>query len=122
MVMSIVLVCGCGSSITKYITGYTSEATTEELIDREEKTKQNLGLLRSAIEMYYDDTEGKKPKDLEELVPKYIKEIPEEAITGTNRLTDRFDGNGGWFYELYSGKVKLNVLGFDKRANKYNDY
>lgn len=44
---------------------------------QEGSAKANLGALRSALAIHYGDTEGQYPKDLSELVPKTLREMPE---------------------------------------------
>jgi len=71
-----------------------------------------LASLRSSLLIYYGDTEGVFPPDLQTLVPKYAKVIPEIAIAGTPAtgsvtLVKKLNGNnvrkavrntGGWLY------------------------
>lgn len=70
-----------------------------------------LGQLRTAVALFYGDTEGFYPSALSELVPKYISEIPVATIcaeqqnieSSTNKVTnfdsvESADGSGGWGY------------------------
>lgn len=90
-----------------------------------------LAALRSSLMIYYGDTEGEFPPDLQTLIPKYEQAIPQIQIPGyprTNKVTvvKSFKGNeirkavrntGGWLYiadktsknfgELYIDSVKL---------------
>lgn len=55
-------------------------------VDRAKETvlKQNLGILRDAIDKYYADT-GKYPADLQQLVEdRYIRAIPVDPVTEEN--------------------------------------
>ena len=36
----------------------------------------NLGTIRSAVSIYYGDTEGNYPTTLEQLVPRYLRQLP----------------------------------------------
>src|SRR5574342_257296 len=46
--------------------------------------KENLTLMRDAIDKFYADT-GKYPPNLEELVSKrYLRKIPDDPVTGAN--------------------------------------
>ncbi len=53
-----------------------------EHLSTEGKTKGDLVAIRSAISVYYGDTEGSYPSALDELVPKYIKMLPEPNLIG----------------------------------------
>jgi len=55
-------------------------------VDRAKETvlKQNLSILRDAIDKYFSDT-GKYPADLQQLVEnRYIRAIPVDPVTGEN--------------------------------------
>ncbi len=59
-------------------------------VDRAKETvlKQNLSILRDAIDKYYADT-GKYPEDLHALVEeRYIRAIPVDPITEQNVWTE----------------------------------
>jgi general secretion pathway protein G len=43
---------------------------------QEGMTKSNLGVLRSALSIYFADADGGLPVSLNSLVPRYIKAIP----------------------------------------------
>ncbi|MBI2788335.1 MAG: hypothetical protein HYX59_06585 [Elusimicrobia bacterium] len=70
----------------------------------------NLGAVRSALSIYYGDTEGAYPRDLTALMPKYMTELPElKALSRGNiihlpsRKVKNFPGlqpddAGGWGY------------------------
>jgi len=49
----------------------------------------NLGAIRSAISLYFADTKGKFPPSLNDLVPKFLKNVPE----------------GNWNYNPQTGDV-----------------
>lgn len=65
---------------------------------REGATKGNLGAIRSAILVYYGDTEGYYPSGSKTnpstlltttLVPKYLKELPNAYISGKHAASNR---------------------------------
>ncbi len=66
----------------------------------EAKTKGNLASLRSAVSVYYGDTEGSYPSSPDELVPKYIIAIPELNLT---------DHPGVWGVEHYGSEVCVRI-------------
>jgi type II secretory pathway pseudopilin PulG len=43
-------------------------------------TKGNLGVMRSALSIYYSDTEGTYPTDINALTPVYLNNIPNTVI------------------------------------------
>jgi general secretion pathway protein G len=49
--------------------------------DRETSTRHNLVTMRSAIDNFRADKQ-RDPRGLEELVPRYLKAVPKDAITG----------------------------------------
>ena len=64
-------------------------------------TKGSLGSLRGEIEISYSDTNGKYP-DFEyfasDKFKNYMPVLPKEKITNSNKLVNKFDGTGGWYY------------------------
>ena len=97
---------------------------------KEGKTKGNLGTLRSTLNIYYGDNDGKYPNDtLECLVPKYLKKMPEAelpqtthpasaAVVGSNAMLQT--DVGGYMY----GDVELNPTTWGNiviNCNAHND-
>jgi len=78
------------------------------------KTLGNLDAIRSSIDIYYADNSGEYPKTLHDTLNKNQVTLPMEAITGSNREVDAFDGQGGWIYLSTTGEVKVNVSGFEQ--------
>ena len=99
---------------------------------KEGKTKGNLGTLRSTLNIYYGDNDGKYPNDgdLACLVPKYLKKIPEAELPGSHPASGAvaamtsaamvYGDVGGWLYANVEtnttvwGNVVLN-------CNAHND-
>ncbi|OGS22619.1 MAG: hypothetical protein A2252_03300 [Elusimicrobia bacterium RIFOXYA2_FULL_39_19] len=55
---------------------------------KEGRTKGNLGTLRSTLNIYYSDNDGKYPYDtLASIVPKYIKKVPDCVLPGSHQDT-----------------------------------
>jgi hypothetical protein len=84
-------------------------------LSREGEAKGNLGSVRSALSIYYGDHDGAYPKTLDELVPKYLPEIPKLELpdhkrTAAVRVLTEYEGGsdkdaqkyvkdtGGWLY------------------------
>ena len=83
---------------------------------RDLTTQANLGYIRVALLEYYRDNTA-YPASLNELVPKYLKEIPKEFLSsarGSNKITNvggersfislRTPGAAGWIYGAYDAK------------------
>jgi len=85
-------------------------------------TKGSLASLRSAIAIYYGEAEGKYPEKLSELPPKYIHMIPEEKVTGSNKVVTKLDGRGGWYYNPAVGKIQINLKGKDSTGRYYSNW
>ena len=66
-----------------------------------------LGEIKSAASMYYGDHEGNWPSSLEQLVPKYMKEIPSDP-NGNTKMVLVYDGTGGWVYDSTLGNASPN--------------
>lgn len=79
---------------------------------REGEAKGHLGALKAELAIFYGNTEGTYPKDLKELLPKHLKEIPKlnlphHSPTSQVRVVDEAKGDkidpfvkdsGGWLY------------------------
>jgi hypothetical protein len=79
--------------------------------DRCEQVQNNL-YLAFALAAYQRD-QGRYPKDLDALAPKYLKKIPNDLFSG-NPLIYRPSENG---YLLYS----VGVNGLDEKGQSYDD-
>lgn len=94
---------------------------------KEGRTRGILMKIRSAVTKCYAKTEGKFPKSLTEGFEEYLSPIPPEYITGSNKIVNKFDGTGGWYYNVEEGskgfgQVFLNVEGKDSQGLEYSKY
>ena len=85
-------------------------------------TKANLASLRSAVRLWQTDHDGTPPGALSDLVTKYIRAIPEEAITPSSTVKGARDGSGGWVYDAAEGDVSVNLNDDDVNGQAYADY
>lgn len=85
-------------------------------------TKANLNSLRSAVRLWQSDHEGEPPTALSDLVPDYIRALPEEPITPSTAVAGSVDGSGGWVYDNSDGGVAVNLAGVDTNGDPYSDY
>jgi len=79
-------------------------------IDRErlEQVHRDLVLLWGALDMYADAHNGSLPKTLDDLVPRYLAELPTDPFATSRTANDRETGastpsKGGWGYRYRSG-------------------
>jgi hypothetical protein len=76
---------------------------------RADQNTTNLQIIRSALSIYYGDTEGAYPTDLNQLIPKYLTRIPDALCNGivSNRVTNFAsvtpNNTGGWGYVNLQG-------------------
>ncbi len=111
---------------------------------KEGKTKGNLGTLRSTLNIYYSDNDGRYPVDtLASLSPKYIREIPQmetavfSGVSNTHRhgptnaviagSASSVNDAGGWVYQNDSdqddwGEILVNCSGVDSTGNQWTSY
>jgi len=65
-------------------------------------------LVRTALQAYIED-KGSPPSSIEHLVAdypnNYVSFIPNEAQSGSNRVTAQFDGKGGWVYQPHANQL-----------------
>ena len=103
----------------------------------EARTKANLGTIRSALAIYYGDTDGQYPTDdLTSLTPKYLSAIPLKYTppyhpegNSVSKGTDgtMTDSRGDWFYyndrlsDQFS-KVVVNCIHEDVRGQQWSSY
>ena len=86
-------------------------------------TKANLNSLRSAIRLFQSDNNGTPPTALAtDLVPNYIRAIPEEAVTPSTTVASSLNGSGGWVYKAAEGEVVVNLSGNDDNGDPYSGY
>jgi len=103
----------------------------------EGKTKANLGVIRSALSIYYGDEEGIYPTDnLASLIPRYLASIPMQDTRPYHQIGNDV-GNGdavaqqssrnSWFY--YSvpgdplwGKIIVNCDHQDLKGQVWSSY
>ncbi len=103
----------------------------------EGRTKANLGALRSALSIYYGDTDGRFPTDdLTSLTPKYLTEIPlkytppyhpQGRDVSAGNDTTMITATGDWFYyndplDNAFGKVVVNCVHHDMRGVVWSSY
>lgn len=88
-------------------------------------TKVSLGQLRSALAVYYGDTEGTNPDTLDKLVPKYIPSIPvcvtnlgtksgvqnytSSVLKGSDLDLTKILGTGKWGYSKTEGYIFVDI-------------
>jgi len=114
----------------------------KELIikSREGSARGNALILMSAINVYYGDNEGVFPKTLDELIPKYIKEIPKITLgdktwagdgkntwkldpTPLDHITEAdIDNSTTWIYNNEKGLITINKTGLDLKGVPYSEY
>jgi len=75
-------------------------------------TDEGLLVLASAI-WRYTEQNGRVPRNLDELVPRHLDEIPLEAVSGKANESPRRDGTGGWVYRppTSGGDVWAGIAG-----------
>jgi hypothetical protein len=75
---------------------------------RLEQVHRDLVLLWGALDMYADEHNGKLPSTLDELVPKYLVELPSDPFatqqTASNQVTNNYThSKGGMGYRFMRG-------------------
>lgn len=101
---------------------------------KESAVKGSLGSVRSAVSIYYSDTEGVFPStgSLSTALTagsKYLKELPYVAIpkpanhTNTNTVADTLADAGNWLYESTSeGHVAVNCTHTDTKNSTWSTW
>lgn len=95
----------------------------------------NLGSLRSAVSIYYADTDGLYPRTLAALTAasKYLKEIPPGKVPTYHQASAQValavtaDDAGGWVYNddashLRFGAVGVNCVHLDSKGSVWSSY
>jgi general secretion pathway protein G len=86
--------------------------------------QRNLWTMRRAIDFYSQDKE-KAPQSLQELVDTgYLREIPADPITGSNKtwITQPEPESSVLHTPTGIGDVKSGATGADKNGKPYNQY
>jgi len=95
----------------------------------------NLTGLRSLLDIYFTDTDGKRPPDLNSLIPKYQSKIPATQPVASSSgvilhppsdkvwILQSPNDSGGWGYAPEEGRIYINCthmdLGGQKRLCEY---
>lgn len=87
---------------------------------REQRAKKRLVELRQAVADYRGE-KRQYPKNLKQLVPRYISEIPMEPLTRKAAVVGRPDGRGGWIYDK-DHRVYPNIFGTDLTGIPYSQW
>ena len=110
------------------ILAYISVTKFAELINKSKQaaTKGHLGILRSAMKIYYGDNDGVYPTTLAALITTpgykgYIDTIPNSELVIHQTTDDEYDGteinesagSGRWFYNQDNGAIKVNCTHTD---------
>lgn len=98
---------------------FDQEASAADLRVREDRARAGLGKLEASIADFVK-AEKRIPERLEELVPKYLGELPTVGIPGCGRDTDRVENYGADV--LRGGQVDGSRLrGTGRWGYVYND-
>ena len=96
---------------------------------KENETKANLELLRTAIEEYYEQN-SEYPIDItnEKFLSEYLGEIPTvelgryHANSQYVKINGTFDDSGGWYYDPTTGAVYVNCTHKDTKDQSINSW
>lgn len=95
---------------------------------KETKLKENLSIIRNAVDVEYTKNNGRYP---EEITLELFKEkrIPEDPIKETNQIIYNYDeeiyvntDSGGWVYNPSLGEVRVNNYEKDLNDVSYSEY
>lgn len=95
---------------------------------KETKLKENLSIMRSAVDVEYTKNNGRYP---EEIALEMFKErkVPEDVIKETNQIIYNYDeeiyvnsDSGGWIYNPSLGEVRVNNYERDLNDVSYSEY
>lgn len=124
------------------IMAYVVAAQFSHLIrmSNEGATRGNLGAIRSALSLYYRDTEGRYPAELSALAHdgKYLQRLlpskssryhPDSSrvrlMTSLQYAAGEFDDSGGWAYVVSgssAGLVMVNCTHTDSKGSAWSSY
>ncbi len=95
---------------------------------KETKLKENLSIIRNAVDVEYTKNNGRYP---EEITLEMFKEkrIPEDSVKETNQIIYNYDeeifvntDSGGWVYNPSLGEVRVNNYEKDLNDVSYSEY
>jgi prepilin-type N-terminal cleavage/methylation domain-containing protein len=95
---------------------------------KETKLKENLSIIRNAVDVEYTKNNGRYP---EEITLEMFKEkrIPEDSVKETNQIIYNYDeeifvntDSGGWVYNPSLGEVRGNNYEKDLNDVSYSEY
>ncbi len=95
---------------------------------KETKLKENLNILRNAIDVSFTKNNGKYP---EEITINMFKEkrIPEDVVNDINQIYYNYDkeiivnsDEGGWVYNPILGEIRVNSNEKDLNGIPYSSY
>ncbi len=89
-----------------------SKAESESGKDRDWQRYQDITALRLALNSHFNDT-GSYPDDLNELVPKYIKELPFDPVSGNPYHYARNESAFSLGFSLEEGVAQLGAGGHE---------
>jgi prepilin-type N-terminal cleavage/methylation domain-containing protein len=101
---------------------------------KESAVKGSLGAIRSAVSIYYSDTEGVFPSDAAGLsvglttASKYLQKLPYVTVpkpgnhANTFSATDTLGDNGNWFYASSDGHVAVNCTHTDSKSSTWSTW
>lgn len=103
--------------------------------DTQESTLSGLGMLRSAVAIYYSDAEGVFPQNLDVLVQdkRYLVNIPATALPEhkpSNKVTvkngvskaGKISDKGGWLYDPENGRVIVDCTHLDPKGSVWSTW
>lgn len=95
---------------------------------KETKLKENLNILRNAVDIAFTKNNGKYPEEISVDMFKE-KKIPEDIIKDTNQIYYNYDeeiivnsDEGGWIYNPILGEVRVNNNEKDLNGKPYSSY
>lgn len=79
-----------------------------------EHVNADLALLKEALQKYAKEHDGRGPKDLESLVPRYVAVLPQDPFATTSTASQEpregvASSLGGWGYALYENSFFVGV-------------
>ena len=81
--------------------------------DKLEQVSRDLTMLWGALDRYCDDHEGNPPKTLEQLVPRYLAELPRDPFATKETKEEKSKANtpskDGWGYRYRIGPMFISA-------------